>query len=84
MSEQSVKIENSKLKRRISELERELSDLHQNKPKVSESKIVQTAATATDSPKYDPFNPCPNDPVFNMLRQQHPHIRRRRSWLDVT
>jgi hypothetical protein len=81
MNERNLKIENSRLRREIVQLKKELADIRQNKPPVSESKIIQTSGM-TDKQKYDPFNPCPNDPVFNGIRAQHQ--QKPRSWLNIT
>ena len=88
MNERNLKAQLAAAKKRITELERELANLSQNKTPVSESNIVWTAVTATapepETKPYDPMDPCPNDPVFNMLRAQHPYNRERRSWLNIT
>jgi hypothetical protein len=69
-----LKRENDRLRREISELKAKISELV---PKQPEAPVAE---------KYDPFQPVKpgTDPVWDMLRQQHPHNRKRGSWLDVT
>jgi hypothetical protein len=68
-----LKRENDRLRREISELKAKIAALV---PKQPEAPVAE---------KYDPFQPVKpgTDPVWDMLRQQHPHNRKRRSWLDL-
>lgn len=72
MNERNLKIENQRLRREVAQLKRELEDLRRNKQPDSESKIataVTETAPAPEKKSFDPFNPVPNDPVFNMLHE---------------
>jgi hypothetical protein len=83
MSERSLQIENSRLRREVTQLKKELDDLRRIGRQDQQSKITEPATATAPEPErksFDPFNPCPNDPVFNMLRQQHQHRKRR--WMD--
>jgi hypothetical protein len=69
-----LKRENDRLRREISELKAKIAELV---PKQPEQPVAE---------KYDPFQPVKpgTDPVFNVLRAQHPYNRERRSWLNIT
>ncbi len=74
MNEIYLKRENDRLRRESSELKEKIAGLEARLPKQAE--VIKPTV---EKPKFDPLNRCPNDPVFNALRQQQP---RRRSWLN--
>jgi len=79
-----LKRENDPLRREIASLLEKIAVLEA--PKLAApnplAPALPTASVASSAPekKYNPFNPCPHDPVFNALRAQHQ--QKRRSWLD--
>jgi len=80
MNERALKAPLTAAKKRIAELERELAEERKKYKRTQPNPVAPSyTGAAKETSKYDPFNPVPNDPVFNALRTQH---RRRTSWLE--
>ena len=88
MNERNLKLENQRLRREVAQLRKDLEEIRREKYKYQDptpAAVTPTAAPTAQKP-YDPSQPVKpgTDPVWDALRAQHPHQRKRRSWLDVT
>jgi hypothetical protein len=75
-----LKRENDRLRREIASLLEKIAVLEVDKLAAPNPLAPALPAASAPEKKYNPFNPCPHDPVFNALRAQHQ--QKRRSWLD--